>query len=62
MKIKKQKIGRETILGLRRRISKTSTESYIQLIKWLYDNHKDVLREWEATRGNLRVEFARGLK
>ena len=32
-------------------------KNYISLIKWLYDNYKDILREYEKTRGKLRVEF-----
>ena len=52
------KIERETLSNLRRRISKTSTESYVKLVHWLYLNHKEVLREYEATLGNLRIEFA----
>lgn len=54
----KEEIERETIENLRRRINKISTESYIKLIKWLYDYHREILREYEATLGNLRVEFA----
>jgi hypothetical protein len=38
-------------------ISKDAINNYIKLTKWLYDNHKEVLREYEATLGNLRVEF-----
>lgn len=28
------------------------------LVKYLYDNHRAILREWEKTQGNLRIEFA----
>ena len=34
-----------------------TTKKHIDLIKWLYDNHKDVLREYEKTKGKLRIEF-----
>lgn len=32
-------------------------KKYVELIKWLYDNHKKVLIEWEKTKGDLRIEF-----
>ena len=43
---------------IKKEVEKHSLKSYMELVKWLYDNHKDVLREWEATRGKLRIEFA----
>jgi len=43
---------------LEKEIRKNSIQDCIKLVKWLYDHHKDILREWEATRGKLRVEFA----
>lgn len=43
---------------IRKAVEKHSIESYMELVKWLYDNHKEVLREWEATKGKLRIEFA----
>jgi hypothetical protein len=43
---------------LRKIIEKHSIETYMELIRWLYDNYIDILREWEATQGNLRIEFA----
>jgi hypothetical protein len=55
---KECEIQRETGSGLRKRISKNSTESYVKIIEWLYRNHLDILREYEKTLGNLRVEFA----
>ena len=42
---------------LEKKIRKNSIKDCIKLVKWLYDNYKDVLREWEATQGKLRVEF-----
>ena len=39
-------------------IEMESTKRYMKLVKFLYDNYKPVLREWEATQGNLCVEFA----
>ena len=30
---------------------------YNSLVKFLYDNHKKILREWEKTQGKLRIEF-----
>lgn len=43
---------------LKKIISKNAIKLYIELVKWLYDNKQDVLREYEATKGSLRVEFA----
>lgn len=54
----KEEIERETEGNLRRRINKTSLESYMKLMHWLYLHHRDVLREYEKTLGNMRVEFA----
>jgi hypothetical protein len=35
------------------------SRSYVNLCKWLYDNHKDILREFEKSKGTkLRMEFA----
>lgn len=34
-----------------------TVKNHIDLVKWLYDNHKDILREYEKTKGNLGVEF-----
>jgi hypothetical protein len=39
------------------KITKISNKNYIDLIQWLYNNHKEVLREYEKTKGNLQVEF-----
>jgi len=43
-------------------IGKNSILLYNDIIAWLYKNHKKVLREYEATKGNLRVEFAGSVK
>ena len=40
------------------KINAESTKRYLSLVKFLYDNHKPILREWEATQGSLRIEFA----
>lgn len=53
----REKTEKENLLELEKRINKSSTENYIKLVNWLYSNHKDILREWEATQGDLRVEF-----
>ena len=45
------------IKKLEKKIRKFSIQDSIKLIKWLYDNHRDILREWEATQGKLRIEF-----
>lgn len=34
-----------------------SWERNTDLIRWLYFNHKKVLREYEKTKGKLNVEF-----
>lgn len=35
-----------------------SFEDYMKLLKWLYDNHKGTLREWEKSQGHkLQLEF-----
>ena len=47
-----------TIAEIEKKVNKFAYKDYVELIKFLYDNHRAVLREWEATRGNLRVEFA----
>lgn len=39
------------------RINEISNSKFIDLTKWLYDNHREILREWEKTQGNVRVEF-----
>jgi len=33
------------------------SKSHVSLVKFLYDNYKPILREWEATQGKLRIEF-----
>ena len=35
----------------------SQNRKHIDLIKWLYDNYKDILREYEKTKGKLQVEF-----
>ena len=48
---------RENKQKLEKIIKKDAIKNHIKLIKWLYDNHKEILREWEATQGKLRVGF-----
>lgn len=36
-------------------------EIHKDLVKWLYDNYLPILREWEGTKGNLRIEFLNNL-
>lgn len=33
-------------------------KNHIELVRWLYNNYLPILREWESTQGNLRIEFA----
>jgi hypothetical protein len=40
-----------------KKLAEIANKQYTDLVKWLYDNHKDVLRKWEATQGKLRIEF-----
>lgn len=42
---------------IEKRMNKDAHIILINLFKWLYVNHKDVLREWEKTQGNLQIEF-----
>lgn len=39
------------------KLMEISNKQYIDLIKWLYDTHKNILREYEKTKGKLRIEF-----
>lgn len=40
-------------------IAENSTKELFMLLHWLYKNHKDVLREWEKSKGlNISLEFA----
>jgi len=55
---KNKKFTEEEWEKLCSKLSKNNTD----LVKWLYDNHKDVLREYEKTKGKLRVEFLEELK
>ena len=55
MEKSKQKIDEAK---LKKIINKNAIQSYSKLIKWLYDNHREVLREYEKTLGNLQIEFA----
>jgi len=32
-------------------VLKSAFEHYRKLLKWLYDNHKEILREWEKHNG-----------
>lgn len=43
---------------LRKKINKNAIEHHLKLVRWLYINYKGILREYERTLGNLRVEFA----
>lgn len=43
---------------IKQKIKKIEIDNYIHLLGWLYEHHKDVLREYEAEQGKLRVEFA----
>jgi len=45
------------INNIEKKVNKDAHKLFIELVKWLYDNHKDVLREYEKTHGNLRIEF-----
>ena len=40
---------------LMKKIATLEDETHHQLVKWLYDNHLDVLREWENSRGNIHI-------
>jgi len=31
--------------------------NHTDLVKWLYDNHRSILREYEKTKGNLNIHF-----
>jgi hypothetical protein len=42
---------------LKEKIEKDSHRILLNLMKWLYVNHKEVLREWEKTQGKLNIEF-----
>lgn len=32
-------------------------KNHIDLLKWLYDNHKKILREYEDTKGKMHIKF-----
>ena len=32
-------------------------KNHIDLLKWLYDKHKKILREYENTKGKMHIEF-----
>ena len=40
-----------------RKLLEILNKQYIDLVKWLYSNHLNILREWEKSKGNLRIEF-----
>jgi hypothetical protein len=48
--------------NMKKKIEKDAHRTLMKLIKWLYDNHKEVLREWEKTQGNVSIEFLGGEK
>lgn len=52
-----RKLQISTPEGLKELLSKEALENHMNLLEWLYRNHLDVLREYEATQGNIRVEF-----
>jgi hypothetical protein len=54
MKIKEIKDKIENDLE---KINEISNRKFIELTKWLYNNHLEILREWEKTQGKVRVEF-----
>ena len=41
-------------------VKKNALEHHMKLIKWLYDNHRKILREYEKTLGGLRIHFVGG--
>lgn len=42
---------------LKEKIEKDAHRILIELTKWLYVNHREVLREWEKIQGNINIEF-----
>lgn len=43
---------------LRERIRAYTLREYMKLVKWLYDNHLDVLREYEdINHGGKQIDF-----
>jgi len=40
------------------KLNESMTKNYFELLGWLYEKHKDVLREYEKERGNLRLNLA----
>jgi hypothetical protein len=39
------------------KLIEVSNKQYIDLVKFLYDHYKPVLREYEKIKGKLRIEF-----
>ena len=42
---------------IKKQMTEISNRLYLELVKWLYDNHKDILREYEKTKGRIQIEF-----
>lgn len=61
MKTEKVEKLREEIKQIERKVERVinnkTVEHHIELIKWLYDNYREVLREYESTIGKFRICF-----
>jgi hypothetical protein len=42
------------------KLANIMNENYIRIMKWLYDNHRDILREYEKKelKTKLKINFA----
>jgi len=69
LKLRAKKMNKEKIEAIENIFTKEQliklysdlNKSHIKLVKWLYDNYKPILREWEmlnGLNGKLRIEFA----
>jgi len=67
-KLTKKQIDKEVATELMNEFSKEDlikllvgfNRNHIDLTKWLYNHHRDILREYEKTKGNLQIHFLGG--
>lgn len=57
-KMLEDEFSKKELIKLLNGINKT----HIDLVKWLYDNYRGILREYEVTRGKINVYFLGGKK
>jgi len=53
-----EEIKKKSEEEIKKKVMEAGFRDYMIITKWLYDNHKDILREYEKWRGfKIRLEF-----